>query len=64
MRFDHAWPKPVEVFTPTDTIEFYYNESGKPMWPGLDIMPKPEVTAYDEIAVAGLRDRFTALREE
>lgn len=61
MRFDHSWPQPVEVYTPTDHIEFYFKESDRPMWPGLDIMPKPERTPYDEIAEAGLRDRFKVL---
>jgi len=58
MRFDKAMPRDVEIYTPTDTIEFYFAETGKPMWPGLDILPKPEPTAYDEAAEAGLRDRF------
>jgi 5S rRNA maturation endonuclease (ribonuclease M5) len=61
MRFDHSWPSPAEVYTPTDTIEFYYAEDGKPMWPGIDILPKPDRTAYDDIAEAGLRDRFKAI---
>lgn len=63
MRFDHPWPPAAEVYTPTDTIEFYYRENGKPMWPGIDIIPKAEPTVYDEAAVAGLRDRFSAIRE-
>jgi hypothetical protein len=62
MRYDRPIPKPIEVYTPTDHIEFYYAETGKPMWPGLDIMPKPEPTAYDEVAAARLKDRFGALK--
>lgn len=61
MRFDRAMPTPVEIFTPTDTIEFYFSETGKPAWPGLDILPKPEPTSYDRAAEAGLRDRFKVL---
>lgn len=58
MRMDYPMPPPVEVYTPKDTIEFYFNDTDRPMWPGLDIMPKPEPTPYDELAAARLRDRF------
>lgn len=63
MRYDRPWPGTVEVYTPTDVIEFYDADSNKPMWPGLDIMPKPEATPYDEIAAARLRDKFSPIEE-
>jgi hypothetical protein len=62
MRYDRRMPAPVEIFTPTDTIEFYYSEGGKPMWPGLDILPKPDATPLDDLAAARLRDQFAVLK--
>lgn len=62
MRFDQPMPKPVEVYTPTHNIEFFYTESDKPMWPGLDFIPKAEVTPHEEAAEARLRDRFGGLK--
>jgi hypothetical protein len=61
MRFDHTIPKPIEVYTATDSIEFYYEETGKPMWPGLDIIPKAEPTPSDLAAEARLKDKFGAV---
>jgi hypothetical protein len=61
MRFDYPMPKPVRIYTPKDRIEFYYREDDKPVWPGLDIMPVAEPTAYDQAAEARLRDRFGAI---
>ena len=61
MRFDYPMPKPVRMYTPKDRIEFYYREDDKPVWPGLDILPVPELTGYDRAAEARLRDRFGAL---
>lgn len=63
MRYDRPWPPPVEMYTPPDIIEFYYSDSRKPVWPGLDVLEdKPERTVYDEVAEARLRDRFGAMK--
>lgn len=61
MRYDRPIPEPVVVFTPTDTIEFYFEKTHKPMWPGLDIMAKPEPTPLEKAAEARLKDRFKAI---
>lgn len=70
MRMDYPMPKPVEVITPRDRIEFYYAEMqdehavpGSPMWPGLDVADKPEPSPYDEMAELRLKRKFGAIGE-
>ena len=65
MRLDYAMPHPVNVVTPSDRIEFFYADDNgtphRPMWQALDVADKADLSPYEDVAVARLRDRFKAL---